>query len=158
MAESATIGDLKFYYEWPAPADIRRDGVDLLRDPGLETAVLISLFSDRRADVDDPLPDPNDTRRGWWADAITGSPVGSKLWLFDRSKITPANLAKQEQYIVEALDWMKADGLASSISATASRSSRVDEVLYAVRIAAPSGVMVSFRFSYNWQYQIFGGI
>lgn len=159
MAESLIDGDLKFFYSWPAPADIRISGTDLVRDPGLENAVLISLFSDSRAAVDDQLPDKNDTRRGWWGDTLIGSPVGSKVWLSDRSKIVSQSLVQQEQHIAEALAWMKSDGIASKIEAKAARSTlRTDEIIYSVTITAPSGMTIFFKYYYNWKTQTTGSI
>ena len=46
-------------------------GNDAERDPGLETSILISLFSDRLADIEDLLPDNTGERRGWWGDTST---------------------------------------------------------------------------------------
>ena len=158
MAESLSVGDIKFFYKWPAPADINRQGVDIIRDPGLETAALISIFTDGRADADDPLPDPNDTRRGWWGDVLSDIPIGSKLWLSDRSKILPAELSRQAQYIEDSLAWMKSDGLASKVAAMAERSKRPDEVLYSITITAPTGGSMFFQFFYNWRAQVFGGV
>ena len=60
---------------------------DLTREEGLGTAVLISLFTDRRADPDDNIDNPDD-KKGWWGDLAPnkGDKIGSKLWQFDRSK------------------------------------------------------------------------
>jgi phage gp46-like protein len=81
----------------------------------LATAVIVALGTDALADVDDILPDPNSTdRMGWWgdlnADVIWGGwPIGSRLWLLKRSKITTSEsqqgstLTLVEQYIREAI-------------------------------------------------------
>jgi phage gp46-like protein len=85
--------------------------------------VIISLFSDARAADDDELPNPAGDRRGSWADtysAIPGDVTGSKLWLLARSKSTSDVLAKAQQYAQAALAWLVEDGIASSVSATAS--------------------------------------
>ena len=50
----------------------------------LTTAVLLSLLTDRQADLDDPLPEKNapfPDRRGWWGDHFSPYPCGSKYWL-----------------------------------------------------------------------------
>ena len=48
-------------------ADMSLIGIDLATEEGLYTAVVISLFTDARADKDDELPaGENDSRRGWW--------------------------------------------------------------------------------------------
>ena len=42
---------------------------DLKPEKGLETAILITLFSDKRA-TDDQLPDAITGKRGWWGATI----------------------------------------------------------------------------------------
>jgi phage gp46-like protein len=60
----------------------------------LASAVVCALGSNRLASLDDVLPDPDSSdRQGWWgdmnADTIWGGwPLGSRLWLCRRSKIT----------------------------------------------------------------------
>ena len=49
-------------------ADLSILGGDLATDDGLRTAVIISLFTDARARADDPLPEADADRRGWWGD------------------------------------------------------------------------------------------
>ena len=93
-----------------------------LDDDGLTTAVIISLFTDRRAAPDDPLPDDGDDRRGWWADAfpaIEGDAIGSKLWLLSREKEVPAVAQRAREYAAEALQWLIDDGLATRIDVDA---------------------------------------
>jgi phage gp46-like protein len=81
----------------------------------LATAVIVALGTNALAGPNDDLPDPDSNdRMGWWGDmdaqAIwNGWPIGSKLWLLRRSKITPA-VARQgstlilvENYISAAL-------------------------------------------------------
>ncbi|WP_200894101.1 phage GP46 family protein [Xanthomonas sp. MUS 060] len=50
----------------------------------LVRAVLISLFTWRRANADDTLPDPRGFRMGWWGDTypvVANDRIGSRLWL-----------------------------------------------------------------------------
>ncbi len=84
-------------------------------DVALARAVLVALNTDRRALDDDTLPNPrDDDRRGWWADmdaqAIWGGwPIGTRLWLLTRAKLTDQNarqgstIAVAQGYIAEAL-------------------------------------------------------
>lgn len=86
-------------------------------DEGLETAVLISLFSDRRITVE-KLPDLETDRRGWWADTISeieNDKIGSELWLYDREKITTQTLVGLSQACEDALNWLVEDGVADNI-------------------------------------------
>lgn len=95
----------------------------LQKDEGLETAILISLFLNRRALPGDPVPEGADLG-GWWGDSypdVQGDQIGSRLWLLDGQKTTDENLRRAEAYAVEALQWMIADGIAAEVSATAER-------------------------------------
>ena len=94
------------------------DALDSSRD--LETAVILSLFTDRRAGSSDALPDGSGDRRGWWGDATSpGYPMGSRLWLLAREKITPALRLRVIDYVREALAWMVSDGLADRVTVDA---------------------------------------
>lgn len=103
---------------------------DLAPDDGLETAVILSLFTDRRARQDDPLPDGSEDRRGWWADAYHPAPlgappgegndlIGSRLWLLEREKDTQEVVNRARDYAEEALQWLVEDGIAEQIEVMA---------------------------------------
>ncbi|NNP68969.1 phage GP46 family protein [Acinetobacter sp. Ac_5812] len=86
-----------------------KDG-SLLAGKDVETAVLISLFTDRIADINDDLPDSTSTtrhdRRGWWGDTGQQYPIGSRLYLLERRK-APLLVEKDAvNYAIEALQWM----------------------------------------------------
>jgi len=90
---------------------------DLDTDEGLQTAILVSLFSDKRIDQDEVEEGISD-RRGWWGDEfpdVEGDEIGSKLWLLDRSKIIQETLNRAQEYAADALQWMLTDGVASKI-------------------------------------------
>lgn len=96
---------------------------DLARDDGLETAVILSLFLDRRANADDALPTGETDRRGWWADAYQDADrhTGSRLWLLRRETTTPQVVQRFREYCLEALNWMVKQGVARSVNVTATR-------------------------------------
>ena len=54
----------------------------------LQTAILISLFTDAQASPDDMIQDGSGDPRGWWGDLGSSKPIGSKLWLLGRAKQT----------------------------------------------------------------------
>ena len=87
----------------------------LLTGADIETAVLISLFTDAAAGPDDAVPDTSGDPRGWWADPT----IGSKLWLLARAKRTPQNLRLAIAYIRQALGWLTTDGVASAVDVAA---------------------------------------
>lgn len=88
---------------------------DLDTGDDLVTAVLISLFTDRRADPDDRIPDGTDNPRGWCGDAGQDAPIGSKLWLYTRYKRERETLHLVRRAVEECLAWMLTDGVASQI-------------------------------------------
>ncbi len=128
-------------------------GAGLEEDDGLETAVLLSLFTDRRAAEDDPLPGAQDDRRGWWADQYLdneGDKIGSRLWLIAREKQTTGVLVRAQEYAEEALAWLVQDGLARSVAATA-EIVRAGVLGLTVEIARADGRASRYRFETFWR-------
>ena len=143
--------------------DILYDGGDLVREEGLETAVLMSIYTDRRADNDDVLPDPKSfDRRGWWGDQETefeDDKIGSKLWLLERSKATEENLSLTRLYLEECLEWMLEDDVIQDIEVQTERQPRSDgsSTLAALIIITQSdGRVKSLKYDDLWQNQIGG--
>ena len=128
---------------------------DLKTDDGLYTAVLISLFTDARANEDDVLPgvllsEDFPDRRGWWGDETSeraNDSVGSRLWLLERAKKTEENLRKTETYVREALQWMLDEDIASKINVKAEMGS----LNFSVDILRKDGNSVSFKFQDVWE-------
>lgn len=88
----------------------------------LTRAVLISLFSWRRAAPDDAVED--DERFGWWGDsfpAVADDRIGSRLWLLRRVKLTRQTQLDAEFYAREALQWLIDDGHCSAIEVLSER-------------------------------------
>ncbi|EDB0139767.1 phage GP46 family protein, partial [Salmonella enterica] len=101
--------------------DLVLNGPDLLTDDSIKTAVIISLFTDRRAQPSDPVPDGTTDRRGWWADSFRKRPIGSRLWLLSREKTLASVVERTAAYADEALAWLKPAGLVTSVTCTAAR-------------------------------------
>ena len=84
-------------------------------DP-VESAALISLFTDARV-AEEELPDGEADVRGFWGDGLAvGTKIGSRLWLLSREKATPEVLRLHEDYAREALSWLLDLGLAKSVT------------------------------------------
>lgn len=94
----------------------------LALEPTLQTAIILSLFTDRRAGRDDVLPRGVADRRGWVGESFVGNgrPWGSHLWLLTHGKATDDKPAKARFACEEALSWMLDDGVASRIVVEAS--------------------------------------
>ena len=99
---------------------------DIATDSGLRAAVIVSLFTDRRAANDDEIPDGTDDRRGSWQDQYLEDPndlQGSRLWLLSREKQLPSVLTRAKEYAEEALQWLVDDGVATAVTVTPSWAS-----------------------------------
>jgi phage gp46-like protein len=136
-------------------ADFTIAANDLETDEGLETAVLVSLFTDRRAANDDSIPDGTDDRRGSWQDSfprVADDLAGSRLWLLGREKQQQSVLTRAVEYAREALQWMLDDRVSDRIDVTA-EIVRTGVLGLLVVIHRPQRAPAEFRYDYNWQAQ-----
>jgi len=140
-------------------ADIDFGDEDLVRENGLESAVIMSLFTDRRAKEDDTLDDKNDLR-GWWGDRLdvdaNDDKIGSRIWLLERSKTTNQTIVKLKEYILEALDWMVEDGVAMKVDAEVERQGDPgnDRLAFSVTIYKIDGNNETYKFDDLWNNQM----
>lgn len=91
---------------------------DFATTGGLETAILCSLFSDRRAEADE-VADPW-KRRGWIGNLLADTPAdnyGSGLWLYEQRRATEDVRAALRLEVIQSLQWLVAAGLAVAIDA-----------------------------------------
>lgn len=104
MSDFATIWDA-------VSGDWKMAGTQVATGGDLATAVIISVFTDRLANVDDLIPDGTANPRGWWGDSGATYRVGSRMWLLERSKKTADVLQRAKDYLAEALQWLIDDGV-----------------------------------------------
>ena len=133
---------------------------DLESDEGLETAVFISIFTDKRAKVDDVLPDSsNPDRRGWWGDLalpdVEGDQIGSRLWLLSRAKTVENILVRAKEYVEESLQWLIDDGVVVKIEVEVERQGLPGNDILAIKasIYKIDGSAEAFNFESNWLAQ-----
>ena len=96
---------------------IDSDTADLGVTLGLETAILISEFSDARADESE-VGDPRQ-RRGWIGDLVSGLPQdrhGSKIWLYEQRRLTDVIATAVRVEAEAALDWLAEENLVTHVS------------------------------------------
>ena len=133
-------------------ADINLVGSSLELGHDLESAVIVSLFSDHVADPGDVLPsDMSKDPRGWWADTYdTPDQIGSKLWqVFGRVRNQDTlNFARDTA--TKALQWMIEDQVAASVTVEPSFYGSGGLQLN-VAIAQASGTLS--RFIFAWQQE-----
>ena len=114
-----------------AGADFVLEAGDFKLDYGLRTNVFVSLYSDARApDADEQPYSEHENPRGWWGDRADMR-LGSKLWLLERGKLIEGLLADVEAWAKESLAWLVDDGIARSVTVTATRGGdeRLDLVI-----------------------------
>lgn len=154
-----TGGDIKLIFDGttpdtlgPADIEIPAGSMDPLRDTGLETAVLIAVFTDRRADEGDELPNASDTRGGYFIDTVTGTPIGSKLWLLGRKRLNADTLSRAKQYIEDALQTQILDeGLAAEMEVDVTAES--GKMKIGITLTGFDGTDLFYTYYLNWQSQ-----
>ncbi|MDL2226540.1 phage GP46 family protein [Deltaproteobacteria bacterium OttesenSCG-928-M10] len=125
--------DLALLFTEHGDFDLVIENRDFLGDEGLQTAVTVSLFTDRVARADDPLPEylpgQKSDRRGWWGDLSRENgrsrPIGSRLWLLFREKELPETVRRAREYAAESLAWLAAAGGAYAVEAFDDRPGRL---------------------------------
>lgn len=121
------------------------------RETSLVRAVVISLFTWRRAATDDPLDD--DERYGWWGDSypsIADDRIGSRLWLLRRVKLTTDTRRDAEFYAREALAWLIDDGEVVEIDIL-SEQTAVNRLDLRVILTIDTGARLEINSNQLWQ-------
>ena len=131
-----------------SPLEASESGAPLNSEHDLKTAVLISLFTDRRAYDDDGLPDPRGSKRGWWADAISEK-IGSRLWLLHREKQLNSVVLRAKEYAAEALQWLIDDGVVEKVEITA-EIVRTGFLGLQVILSKTNKTTADFKYEYAW--------
>lgn len=112
---------------------------------GLSRAVVISLFTWRRADTGDVYDGSN--KYGWWGDTYPvepGDKIGSKLWQLLRRKLTDDVIAEVEELSRDSLQWMIDDGICSNVDVSVERS-EINRVNISV-VLTVDGKQTSYKF------------
>lgn len=141
--------------------DLVLDGDDFAIEEGVETALIVSLFSDRRAasdEVSDPLK-----RRGWIGNQVAevpGDNFGSGLWLYDQSRLDPQSANGLRLEAMQALEWMIDEGLATDVEAAVEAVQGRRTTILAVDLGQTSGNPLSkaYRLADSTQRGLLGSI
>ena len=139
-----------------ASFDLALDGLDLRRDDGLETAVFLSLFTNRRATRDQlPAELRGGDLQGYWGDIapfVEGDKFGSLLWLLAREKQTASTLARAKQYARDALQWFVDDRIAPRVDVATTYPAQAVMTI-TIDIYRPTIDPVRYRYDYEWAAQ-----
>ncbi|OSK27551.1 phage protein hypothetical protein [Escherichia coli M056] len=116
-------------------------------DP-LTRAVVISLFTWRRAEPDDNA----DVPMGWWGDtwpSVQNDRQGSRLWLLRRSKLTNQLVQTARVYVRESLQWLTDDGVAARVELDIRRTG-TDTLAVGIVIYRRDGAVHNIIFDDIW--------
>ena len=114
----------------------------------LTRAVIISLFTWRRAERDDDAPQAF----GWWGDTwptVQNDRIGSRLYLLRRSKLTNKTPQLARDYVRQALEWMTEDGVAARLDVIPTRTG-IDTLALAITIYQRDGNIHNIIFDDIW--------
>ena len=100
----------KDFYDW----GVTPQG-DFITKESFDTAILYSIFGERRASQSE-VAAPQ-FRRGWVGNEGQDFENGSKLWLYEQSRITRTVLNSINSSALDALRWFVNDGLLQNIEA-----------------------------------------
>jgi len=137
----------------PLIFDLNMKNQDLEQDGGLRTAVIISLFTNKRV-TEEELPPGEVSKEGWWGDLfpdIDNDKIGSKLWLLSREKATTETLNKAREFAKDSLLWLTEDGIAETVSVDAEWVSTgvLGLSVYGTRPQNKS----TFKFDFVWNFE-----
>ena len=125
---------------------------DLQTGQDLQTACLVSLFTDKLATPDFVPTDGTTDRRGWWADLYNDRPLGSNLWQLERAHKTRNTLGLARRYAQDALQWLVEDGVAASVVVDTRWLGGPGSTALGIAIAItkPDGTMTRFVYAWAW--------
>ena len=124
---------------------------DIRTQDFFDTSILVSILSDKRANSSEVLD--SSRRRGWIGNEVRddGFEIGSKLWIFEQSRLTRTVMNSIEDVVRESLRWLVDDGFAVSIRSVRVEplppSSPVIGIRLTVQILRPQSVVVTRFFN-----------
>lgn len=136
-------------------ADYALQSMLLQQDDGMDTAIILSLLTDRRAEADDIIPGGSDDKRGAWVDSfaeVEGDKFGSRLWLLESAKLLPETVNRVREYCKEALQWLVQDGVAKAVNVSAQiiRNYPLGIIAAEIDIVKPDGTTTRYKFDKLW--------
>ncbi len=134
---------------------------DILTADAFDAAIIVSLFTDKRADASEVQP--AQLRRGWIGNESTPDfEIGSKLWLFEQSRLTQSVVNGVTDAAQQSLQWLVEDTIpatdttiADNVSAAAAVTNGTINLV--ITIERPSS-QVEKRYFDLWQNTGSGGL
>lgn len=139
--------DIKLAQQPDLNYDIEFENGDFIIDDSLETALIVSILSDRRAD--NSQVSQREFRRGWIGDLVTTLPgfkLGSHIWLSEQARITQETLTTIQDSAEKSLDWMLSAGLIIEVKAKASITTK-SSILLLITVTSPNESISAIAFN-----------
>lgn len=141
--------------EWVLAGPVAGNPMGLAATASIASAIVISLFTDRRA-PEGWRPEIQD-RRGWWGDAIEAEgealdPLGSWLWLLENEVVSSNTLALARAYAEAALAWLVSDRVAARVEVVSEIREGSHGINLGVSVFGKTGAAIyAARFDILWQ-------
>ena len=133
------------------------DGDSAFENNEIYSAVLMCIFTDRRAPQDLELPGDDDDRRGYHGDFYDvrtergEAELGSLLWLYERAALTDDNIKGMEDAIRDCLLPLESQGLVADYDVTVEADKNTGKVCVGVTLYAQSRQKIfDARFTRLW--------
>ncbi len=142
-----TFTDLAFEQDEDGIFDLVIEDGDFKLTEGFETALLVSLFSDRRAYLDE-VPDP-EKRRGWVGDLVsetTGDKIGSGLWFYEQSRLSVDDENGVRDEAEKSLDWAITDNWITLAQAQTEKTASKRSLKLNITLTMLDGGVSSYAF------------
>lgn len=121
---------------------------DLKKTAGMDSAIFVSLFTDRRANPDE-VGDPM-KRRGWCGTQNTPDRQGNRgsgIWLYEQRRLTPETTEGVRMEAHQSLYWMVTDRLAKQFEIEANPAPENRSLVINIRAFASSGGVTDHSYS-----------
>lgn len=121
------------------------DDGDLKKTAGMDSAIFVSLFTDRRANPDE-VADPM-KRRGWCGTQNTENQqgnTGSGIWLYEQSRLNVSEGVRMEAY--QCLNWMVFDRLSKETDVSVTENPQERSLSLSIKITASNGGVTNTGF------------
>lgn len=146
------MSDLALYRREDGCYDLDFDGAvgDLLTTNTLENAVVISIGTYARERKLGKVANLKPVIGGWWGDALSEKGnLGGYLYEAFPGKLTEVTARFVENLIVEALSWMKSDGVVKSVSCKAEIADE-ETMNVTITIQRPDGSDDAYAYEIKW--------
>lgn len=89
------------------------DDGDFTKVDGFDTSLIISVYADKRASKSE-VPYAL-YRSGWIGNSYKDFEIGSKVWIYLRSRLTNSNIESIKKAATDSLQWLISDSLAKNV-------------------------------------------